>query len=360
MHYCCAAPWPQPKDFRNCILRLTYEADDSEFHVKVLWALQNPFVCAFLDLDLADDAEFEAGVMASGVAEEWRHKFVARPMAYSFSDGSEYDGDIVVEVLSDVTFLTGGMLAADSDYIGFDEFLALLPERPSATPRDAKPRRRLPPSSQLDPEVLRQHPWLLDVLPQREGGRRTGAASSSNAPPEQSALDKNDSAESDSDMSDKDGEEPFDVDAVVEALEKKRQEEAPKSKVAEVHFCWKVMGGKWCMENRGVPYDAFRATCASPSARQMLYMYRLNLSCSFTLSKYGEELARTLADYWVAKMTHFFNIWDSHGQTKHIFTDAELNRFAEPAPFAAAFATAEPALRQRMLELRALVPAAPR
>ena len=154
-----------------------------------------------------------------------------------------------------------------------------------------------------------------------------------------------------------DSEHEVDLDEVVEALNKKRLEEELEVP-AEAPFHMKVMGGPWCMANHGVPYDTFRATWRTADARGFLHSYGFNQSASFALAKFGEPLARCLAQYWVLKLSYLFALWDANGRGKYAFSEADVGGFGEPGDFTHAFEAADASQRARMLELRGLRPAA--
>ena len=48
------------------------------------------------------------------------------------------------------------------------------------------------------------------------------------------------------------------------------------------------------------------------------------------MSKFGEELAKILAEYWVAKMCYLYEQWATHDYGDHVFTDEECAGFVEP------------------------------
>ena len=72
----------------------------------------------------------------------------------------------------------------------------------------------------------------------------------------------------------------------------------------------------------------------------------------------GEDLARICAEYWVGRMTLWFNIAQAVGP-EHVFSAGNLVGWAEPAVFAMAYAAAAPDQQRRMTELRALAPGGP-
>ena len=137
----------------------------------------------------------------------------------------------------------------------------------------------------------------------------------------------------------------FDLDKVLEDLAKKRAAEEKGTLPLSEAFHMQVMGGAWCMAHHGVPYDSFRACWKIPAARQFLYTYSFSQSATFTLNKYGEPLARCLAQYWISKMTGLFTIWDANGRGKYKFSDADVASFVEPTEFVAAWDVASAAQR---------------
>jgi hypothetical protein len=344
--------------FEDCVLKITYEEGLQSF-VRFLWALQSLIVVSFLELEPARLAGAAASstddVVVVGMDPRWKHMFKDLATMYSWSTDDEYDAKVDVQVLTKVFFLGGGVLASASDWVSLDAFLESLPPLPGPLPSDRPPRPRPVPASVLDLEVVKQHPWLLDI-----------ASSSSQKVGGQAALAEG-SCESDQDV--KEGKSDFeesqesddaqahDVDALLEALEKKRLLEGRAGKDRPFH--WKVMGGKWLAETRGLSHDAFRATWKTAEGRAFLFTYSFNQSASFTIAKFGEDLARACAEYWVCTMEHLYQLAEKAGP-KHEFCEAELRAFEEPVAFSLAFPLASAEQQKRMQELRSLSPAKPR
>ena len=344
--------------FEDCVLKITYEEGLQSF-VRFLWALQSPIVVSFLELEPARLAGAAASstddVVVVGEDPRWKHMFNDLATMDSWSTDDEYDAKVDVQVLTTVFFLGGGVLASASDWVSLDAFLESLPPLPGPLPSDRPSRPRPVPASKLDLEVVKQHPWLLGI-----------ASSSSQKVGGQAALAEG-SGESDQDV--KEGKSDFeeseesddaqahDVEALLEALEKKRLAEGLVGKDRPFH--WKVMGGKWLAETKGLSHDAFRATWKSAEGKAFLFRYSFNQSASFTISKFGEDVARACAEYWVGKMAHMFHIAEKPGP-KHEFCEAELRAFEEPEAFTQAFPAASAEQQRRMQELRSLTPCKPR
>ena len=92
-----------------------------------------------------------------------RHVFVEQTSLLSWSDDAECEADIVIEVLPEVFFLGDGKLGSRKEWQPSDGFVASLPALPQPF-REGPARPRKIPESRLDPELLREHPWLLDVV----------------------------------------------------------------------------------------------------------------------------------------------------------------------------------------------------
>ena len=323
----------------------------------VLWCLQNPLVASFLDLEVASLEEQDPCTFVGESEDDWRHAFRVLPLSLSYSNRAEYDAEVEVEVLSDVVLLGNAFAVSDSDWADFATFLSAVPAGAHA-PRAADSRPRLPNLSRIDPAVLLEHPWLLDVLHSRK--TRVGPVAAGHVAHDLEDADGDTEehvveveARSDSEGS----EQEIDLDFVATELEKKRSAEATAASVGP--FGWKVMGGAWYMATYGVPYNVFRATYVMPVGREFLASYGFNFSCNCTLSKFGDDLARCLVEYWVQKLTYFFSIWDAAGRGAYKFTDEDLRDFVEPPAFAAAWDAATARQQDRMAELRRLRPAHP-
>ena len=114
-----------------------------------------------------------------------------------------------------------------------------------------------------------------------------------------------------------------------EALAAKKDEMHTHGAESEGPFAWKVMGGSWTKAHLGVDYDAFRAECRTAAAKEFVAMYSMQYSASFTLTLYGEDLAKLLAEYWTKKMSWYYDRWVLADRGLHVFTDAEVAEFPD-------------------------------
>eukprot|EP00974_Lingulodinium_polyedra_P047971 4606566-Lingulodinium_polyedra.AAC.1 len=96
--------------------------------------------------------------------------------------------------------------------------------------------------------------------------------------------------------------------AVFSSLEKKRQEWADLLPRPADHFKVCVRGGQSNVRKLGVQYDASMATYRTQEAEEFCQCYRTGRQKSYQFSKYGEEAAMYLAQYWAERMEYFLAI----------------------------------------------------
>ena len=89
-------------------------------------------------------------------------------------------------------------------------------------------------------------------------------------------------------------------------------------------------------------------------------MYSMQYSASFTLTLYGEDLAKLLAEYWTKKMSWYYDRWVLADRGLHVFTDAEVAEFPDAQAFSACLADASGKVRSRMQALQDLRPGVPK
>ena len=146
----------------------------------------------------------------------------------------------------------------------------------------------------------------------------------------------------------------------MEKLLAKRAKMEKEVTVEASAFSWKVMGGPWAKKHLGVDFNSFRAASCSADAQRFCCQYSLCLSASFTLALYGEAVAQTLAEYWVLKMSYFYQIWCERGSGKHVFSASEIMGFAEPQGFTNVLRGADGKIVARMRALQRLLPGLPK
>ncbi len=113
------------------------------------------------------------------------------------------------------------------------------------------------------------------------------------------------------------------------------------------------------MARREVAFDAFQARAGTATAKDFARRFGLQVTCRFSLAMYGSLACSTMCEYWVQKMTWFFNLWEGSGSEEgYVFDRNDVRAFEEPTEFSELAAGAKGHLARRIGELRDMVPAA--
>ena len=91
-------------------------------------------------------------------------------------------------------------------------------------------------------------------------------------------------------------------------------------------YRWRLRGGEWAGENKGVAFDCYMAEAIKKTeAENMVAQYKnIKGSGSWTMM-YGDGHAQALAKAWCHRHYHFLKLWmDSGGKADHRFSDAEI------------------------------------
>ena len=342
--------------FAQNVLRLTCE-QMGERYVLVLFCMQKPILIGFLALAAEEEVlrhpdEEELIIEAP----TWSHKFVAAPNAFSWSDMGEYQEDCEIEVLGDTLWRGNSSIVSDGDWRRLETVLRLLPG--PVTNNSSGSTVPTQPRGSLRSQLLQEHPWLADVWAKGHHSREeelipgTEAMNSGGKDVHDTVEDTGSS--SDDDFSEKTG--SVDADEVLDAIEAKKCEMRNTGHGSQGPFAWRMMSGAAASSSGEACPTSFRGDARSPDARKFTSTYSLQSSASFVSNLYTGELAQILAEYWVAKMSYFYEIWMASTQEQHEFSDKEAQSFREPQAFLDAFRSAENRVLSRMQWLKDLRP----
>ena len=148
----------------------------------------------------------------------------------------------------------------------------------------------------------------------------------------------------------------IDPEMVMDALEAARLDWRGRDDLACEHFRWRLLGGKWTGEHKGVAYDSFEASARGLFVRQWCSDWHLNREASFAIGVYGEEGGFTLCTAWCHKMQWLFNRSLASGHEDVDFSAAVLTTYEEPAAVAELYRVGGGRVRMRIDSLRALAP----
>ena len=148
-----------------------------------------------------------------------------------------------------------------------------------------------------------------------------------------------------------------DSELVMDAVQAAREEWMLRDVHVSTNFRWRLLGGDWTAEFRGVSYDAFEATARGKDAKAFCYRWTLSAEANYHVSVYGEEGGFTLATAWCHKMQCLFDKAIADGGIEEAdFQPDWLNSYIEPPGAAELYETATARMTIRINALRAMTP----
>jgi hypothetical protein len=347
---------PRRDALSQSVLRLTCDEVGERFRL-VLFCMQKPVLLGFLSLAAEED------VLRHPDDEEliidvptWAHKFVVQPNGFSWSDDDEYKGDCGIEVLGDTVWQGDDTIVSDGDWRRFETVIRLLPGPvASASSGSSVPSQ---PRGSMRSQLLLEHPWLADVWAanRQQGGDELGPGTEEALANDLGAKGQQGSKGSSSDEAEASVEDDVDVEEVLDAIDKKKCGMKNTGIGTEGPFAWREMSCAASSSDGPAGLMSVRGDARTGEAHKFASSYGLQYSASFVASLYGQEGAQICAEYWVAKMSYFFSIWQQSENALHIFSLAEAKGFPEPQRFTTAFEDAQGRVLVRMQWLRDLMP----
>ena len=367
--------WPLPKwldticnhreHFHHCAVLHKEPSDDDDDWIQHWWmvmlAIQNPKdVC----LAALDKREFGAHVMLSsggihGPADllgHWDHDFdfVSHEFYHTEHNpcGWHHYKEKWLYVLPGVSFLPGSRAVSHLDVVPWQEFIAALPglkkqtrEQPATQPvaRDTKAA------------MMAENPWAMQYM---EEGRQVLRNQRQKVHPLGAPDDEVDGEDGEWE---EEAPASLDADAIGEVYNAMEQ---ARNRVTHDHtgaFRVVPLGGKWLMATSGMAQDAWKGMACLADSKNWCQAYGLNISARFNINAYQNEGAMCLARLYVARLSHFYEIWIDLGCPKpYTFSQEQDEAFIEPESFTDFRHTVLPQLPQfyasRVLEISALRP----
>ena len=323
---------------------LVVQNEEGQQHFfKMLYATQKPLLACFSLLEEVEQDDLMEPLTRVTWAEHSRTHFRFKLKANFLSTVPWHDLPEApldnMFVLKDLHYSDGNHLVSDSDLVPLEEVLSWLP-KPERKQRGVQAKTGETNSSH-DAALLAQHPFLKGLLTQQTSG-------SSN--PERSADPVDTSHALEEALSDES------LQAVFSELENKRQEHIdPPGYHGD--FVVTLLGGKWAMQHKGVPFVAFQGKAKDNTvANDWCLQYSLQRTARFEISMYGEEVASNLAHGWCDRMLYFFNLWLSSGQEHYRYTAADVADYEEPPEIVELATILTGAALTRLNKVRSLKP----
>ena len=124
-----------------------------------------------------------------------------------------------------------------------------------------------------------------------------------------------------------------------------------------LQFSWKLRGGKWTGDHKGVAFDCYAAYVTKGGLAEdfVACFPLLSMSASWSIALYGDDACLVLARAWIHRMYYFFRIWvDAGSSLAHIYTAGDLLAYVEPLSFVQLAVGANSSLAARILQIRSL------
>lgn len=324
--------------FSGCIFRVTDAAGPGQHaYLKFTLGVQSPYLAGFMEMNL--QPEFVSVGAASawedeGDLESWPFVFKLN-YSYVFSDAWPFAHDAQLDVLIDSLHLGDRIVVSSmASWKTLAEIEPLLPPISETQPGGDKDG-----SGERGPAVWddrwKDCPWIHDFLD--TGHPRSGKPSvHANGPAHDLHM--------------------VDAEEVFESLEAARLAWSDREHIRCVHFRWRLLGGKWTGEHKGIAYDSFEASSRGADVKSFCLDWGLPREAVFTISVYGEEGSFSLACAWCHRLQWIYDKALEDDGVLHAFGDLDMAPYMEPDDLAALVALGDARTCRRIDTIRAIRP----
>ena len=233
---------------------------------------------------------------------------------------------------------------ADSDLVPFSTFVQGLPGKAPAAASEASSSANVVSAAPAKAALLAQYPWLEQHLDSQRKATTKAASKGPELPltEEPPSLE----AEVDDDA----------IQAVFDALHKKREEWHMGAAGEPSDFTVSLVGGAWSQKKFGKAYHAFKSAARRGDPEDWCGEYGLNKSASFEISLYGEPLAALLAQAWCHRLQYFYNIYLQCAEAGCTYSQKDVEAYEAPAEFKEAIGTLTGRQLARAAQISSIVP----
>ena len=314
------APWIKPvcahRDWFSGMVFSTADNDQMPAYL-LLFCFQNPMIAHFLHLEPTDVYlpaydKLTPQERFDTVSTHYKHTWRWTHLNYCTDAHLAGIPSEPWYVIADVVFGQHNLVMSDEPFLKLETVLEGFPKADRAQTAPKAKKAKLDEAQSTD--LLQQHPWLSEYI--KPNAKPTASRSSSSS--HQAARPSLHSVDDDQ------------LDQIWKDLADRQMDLQPRQDSA-VFFETFVRGGKWTAENRGVAADCYMARSVRGPPTFWCKEKGYNQAASFSILKFGEEAASTLALEWARRMEFLY--------TEHLAVEAELqssqevNRYEEPPEF---------------------------
>ena len=283
-------------------------------------ASQSPLKAVFLRVELhlpmLDCTVGSALGKGIAKAQEWFNwEFTICPLNYVVSSDIPlpHDSEEILW-LDNMQFVGEGKLVSDSRPMRLASVISRLglPSKPRPDDENHHQKQRKRKAEQHLPDF----PWLqAHIAESRQTSRPTSTSSQQTS--RRPALNDPPQPEP----------QPLDLAEVWQQLEEKRLEWADTG--LSDAFYLQVRGGAWTAAHRQVAFDSLMAAAKKGVASEWAKRFHMGQVITFSYNLYSEEAAHKMAEAWIRKCQHFFDLCVERGSLDTPIPQQELGAYAD-------------------------------
>lgn len=263
-----------------------------------------------------DSVSWEA--LAQGA---WNYNFTVDYHTLLRHDELPCQGVSDVRVLPFLAMPEERSAVSDAVVMSFQKFLGEAPETKAPNPQPKSKRQQT--STGMDPDLLKEHPWLAQVLTPSTTATPTAAGSSGDT------AGAKESGSEDGDPCD-----DIAIEAVFSELHKKREAWVDNYSTSGLDFKYTLRGGAWTQKHKKVAADAFQGRASSADAQLWCLKYGLAKTSRYAISVFGESKASALSRMWCHKMQYYYDIFVRANNPDYKYSQSDHSGYEQPVGFA--------------------------
>lgn len=322
-----------------------FERSGRTEYYNFVFAMQNPMLvcmCRLRPLEQTfvpvDPGEYHSRSLAM-----WDHILTPEYTSLLFTDDGGFDGAEDIHMFSGVLFIEDKCVVADGAWVPmawWQQHIGGKRMAANSEVHEAEPEQHI----KKVPDAWLQHPSSRDFV--RSGGRDASKETAKHAPAP--LLNDEEAA---------DCMEVEDELAALEELWSKRMEIGVDTPTPFDGFGITRRGGAWTAWNKAVAYDCSLASAKRAQTKQRCQKYKLAASGSFSVARFGMDLANSLAQDWMHRHSTWYQSWvDRASGDSYMFTAEDLASVRDSEVAATIVASGNRAAIDRLAALRRLKP----